>query len=54
MTNILPWIIVLIYLKGYYDMFSPQGPVILGIWMVIALLFLGSAAAIIFKKRDAQ
>lgn len=54
MTNILPWIIVIIYLKGYYDMFSPQGPVILGIWMVIALLFLGSAAAIIFKKRDAQ
>ena len=25
MTHILPWVVVVIYLKGYYDMFRPQG-----------------------------
>lgn len=50
MTMLLPWIIVLIYLKGYYDMFSPQGPMMLGIWMLIAILFLAFVGTILFKK----
>lgn len=40
MTYILPWIVVIIYLKGYYDKFSTQSPVIFAIWMVIAFAFL--------------
>lgn len=50
MSWILPWIIVIIYLKGYYDLFSPQGPVMLAVWLVIALLFLSFVASMIFKK----
>ena len=50
MTYILPWIIVIIYLKGYYDLFSPQGPMMLAIWMAIAALFLAFVGSIIFKK----
>lgn len=41
MTYVLPWIVVIIYLKGYYDMFSGQSTVIFAVWMVIAFLFLG-------------
>lgn len=41
MTYVLPWIVVIIYLKGYYDMFSGQSTVIFVVWMMIAFLFLG-------------
>lgn len=41
MTHILPWIVVVIYLKGYYDMFSTKGTVVFAVWMVIAFAFLG-------------
>ena len=41
MTYVLPWVVVIIYLKGYYDMFSGQSTAIFVIWMVIAFLFLG-------------
>ena len=41
MTYVLPWIVVIIYLKGYYDMFSGQSTVIFVVWMLIAFLFLG-------------
>lgn len=41
MTHILPWIVVIIYLKGYYDMFSKRGPVVFAVWMLIAFVFLG-------------
>ena len=41
MTYVLPWIVVIIYLKGYYDMFSGQSTIIFVVWMVIAFLFLG-------------
>lgn len=40
MTWILPLIIVFIYLRGYYDMFSPLGTRALIAWMCVALLFL--------------
>ncbi len=40
MTYILPIIIVAIYLKGYYDLFSEEEPVVLAFWMGLALFFL--------------
>jgi NSS family neurotransmitter:Na+ symporter len=39
-TWILPLIIVFVYIKGYYDMFADKGPVVLTIWMCVAVLFL--------------
>ena len=36
----VPLIIAVIYLKGYYDMFSPRGPLMLTVWMVIAFAML--------------
>ncbi len=50
LTWILPCIIVLIYLKGYYDKFSPQGPIMLMIWMLIAILFLLFMTSIVLKR----
>ncbi len=41
MSYVLPVIIIIIYLKGYYDMFSPMGLNVLTFWMCIAFLFLG-------------
>lgn len=40
MTYILPLIVIVIYLKGYYDQFSPLGLKYLIPWMCIAVLFL--------------
>lgn len=40
-SYILPLIIIVIYLKGYYDMFSGQGTAVLAGWMAAAVLFLG-------------
>ena len=37
----LPLIIIIIYLKGYYDMFAAQGTAVLAGWMAAAVLFLG-------------
>ncbi len=37
----IPLIIMVIYLKGYYDMFADQGPKVLAGWMAVAVLFLG-------------
>lgn len=41
MTWILPAIVVVIYLKGYWDMFQPKGLGYLIPWMGIAAVFLG-------------
>lgn len=51
MTHILPWIVVVIYLKGYYDMFRHQGPVVFTIWMIIAFAFLGG---ILYVSRSSK
>lgn len=40
MTYILPLIIVVIYLKGYYDLFVGQGTKVLAFWITIAVAFL--------------
>ena len=41
MSYVLPLIIIIIYLKGYYDMFAGRGPAVLAGWMAAAVLFLG-------------
>lgn len=41
MLFVLPVIIIVIYLKGYYDMFKGQGTAVLAGWMAAAVLFLG-------------
>ena len=41
MLYVIPAIVVVIYLKGYYDMFSPKGPVVLAVWMLVSLMVLG-------------
>ena len=51
MLHVIPAIVVVIYLKGYYDMFSPKGPVVLAAWMVVSLLVLGFVGWIIFGKK---
>ena len=48
MTYILPWIIVIIYLKGYYDMFSPMGTKVLVGWMIFAAILLAGIYLISF------
>lgn len=40
MAYILPLIIIVIYLKGYYDLFAARGPKVLIPWMALALIFL--------------
>ena len=37
----IPAIIIFIYLKGYYDMFSSRGGLVFAGWMAAAVLFLG-------------
>ena len=37
----IPLIIIIIYLKGYYDKFISQGTTVLLVWMAIAILLLG-------------
>ncbi len=41
MTYVIPTLIIVIYLKGYYDFFAKQGTAVLVFWMMIALIFLG-------------
>ena len=50
MSYVLPVIIVVIYLKGYYDMFSPKGLNYLIPWMCVAFAFLGVIAYFAFSK----
>ena len=40
-SYVLPLIIIVIYLKGYYDMFAGRGTGVLAGWMAAAVLFLG-------------
>jgi NSS family neurotransmitter:Na+ symporter len=51
MTYVLPAIIIFVYLKGYYDMFSDRGPLMLGLWMCIAVLFLALVIYFSMPKR---
>ena len=51
MLYVIPAIVVVIYLKGYYDMFSPRDPVVLTMWMIVSLLVLAFVGWIIFGKK---
>lgn len=51
MTYVLPLIIVVIYLKGYYDMFYSKGMNYFIPWMGVAFLFLGVIAYFRFYKK---
>lgn len=40
MTYILPWIVIIIYVKGYYDLFHEQSPFVFLTWMILAFAIL--------------
>ena len=48
MTYIVPLLIVVVYVKGYYDLFAPKGTKVLAFWMGVAALLLMGVFAIIF------
>lgn len=54
MTYAVPSLICLIYLKGYYDMFSGKGWVVLCAWMGLALILLALIFWICFSKVKKQ
>lgn len=54
-TYVLPLMVIVIYLKGYWDMFAPKAaaennPMLLWGWMAVAVLFLVLIGWIIFGK----
>lgn len=51
MSYILPAIIVLIFLKGYYDTFAAKGLKVLLFWMGFAIVLLGLIFAIVFGRK---
>ncbi|NLL78499.1 MAG: sodium-dependent transporter [Clostridiales bacterium] len=51
MRYVLPLVIVVVYLKGYYDLFSPMGTKVLIAWMTIAVLFLLFIFGIVTGKK---
>lgn len=51
MKYVLPVIIVVIYIKGYFDIFSEKEAIVKIIWMVIAICFLAYIGSIIFCKK---
>ena len=51
MLYVIPAVVVVIYLKGYYDMFSSRGTVVLAVWMIVSLLVLALVSWIIFGKK---
>lgn len=54
MTFVLPFIIVIIYLKGYYDKFAEQGLRYLIPWMMVAVLLVGLTIWIVSGKPEKQ
>ena len=50
MTYILPAIIVIVYLKGYYDTFAPMGVKTLVCWMAVAVILLAIIFVTSMKK----
>ena len=50
MSVILPIVIAIIYLKGYFDFFKPQGMALTARWMVVAVILLIVVFGIVFYK----
>ena len=51
MTYVLPLIIVVVYLKGYYDKFSSRPASVFAGWMAFAVCLLGFIAYIAFYQK---
>ncbi len=51
MTFVIPVLVVVIYLKGYWDTFKPKGNALLMGWMVVAVAFLLLMSYFIFGGR---
>lgn len=50
MTYVLPFVITIIYLKGYYDTFVTQGRIALIVWMSVAVILLIAIYSIVLHK----
>ena len=50
MTYILPLIIVVVYLKGYYDIFKEKGTISLIGWMTFAVALLVGIIVVMWKR----
>ncbi|MDO4165809.1 MAG: sodium-dependent transporter [Eubacteriales bacterium] len=50
MTYLLPLIITVVYLKGYYDIFAGMGTRVLVGWMLFAVLLLLAVFGVVFHK----
>ena len=53
MTWVLPAIVVVIYIKGYYDMFAPKGAGYLLGWSAVAAAFLAMIGWVVFSRKKA-
>lgn len=51
MLFVIPLVVAVIYLKGYYDMFRPKGMTYFVPWMLVGILMLGLVAWISFGKK---
>ncbi|MDD2979772.1 MAG: sodium-dependent transporter [Hespellia sp.] len=51
MNYVLPFAVMFIYLKGYWDLFSPQGMGVLIPWMAVAIAFLGIVMWFVYGKK---
>ena len=47
-------IIVIVYLKGYFDMFSPKGTATLIVWMCVAIALLALVLSFSLRKKKAD
>lgn len=51
-SYILPAVIIVIYLKGYYDTFAKMGARMLAFWMTFAVLLLSFVMAVAFYQKE--
>lgn len=51
MTYVIPTLIIIIYLKGYYDFFAAQAASVRIFWMVVAVLFLALVMSFTISKK---
>ena len=59
MTYVIPVLVIIVYLKGYWDMFAPQArkagnPMILVGWMIVAVAFLALIAWFTMGKPNSK
>lgn len=54
MTNILPFIVIAIYIKGYYDKFHGEHPFVFAFWMCVAAVFLFNILKIVFYRSKGE